>query len=649
VYDDPVGDRQQHEPRKIDEQAALRAVVEGTAADTGEEFFASLVKNLARALDVHGAWVTEYLEEACRLRARAFWLGDAFVDGYEYGVSGTPCEPVINDVRLVHVPDRVVELFPGDPDLGPLAAVSYMGIPLLDDDGRIMGNLAVLDTRPMPEDSRLFDLLRIFANRAIAELHRLRAENEVNEREEKLERLVDSAMDAIVELDRTQRITRANTAAEQLFGCDRNKLVGRLFTELLEKGGRERLSQVIGELDQRQREERYLWIAGGLASCKNDGKPFLAEATLSRFEMRRQEFYTLILRNVDDRLEAERRIQSLEEQTAYLREEIKALRQFDRILGTSPALLSVLKEVEQVSGTDATVLILGETGTGKELFARAIHDGSARRRGPLITVNCAAIPANLIESELFGHEKGAFTGATQRRDGRFTLADGGSLFLDEIGELPLELQGKLLRVLQEGEFEPVGSGRTRKVDVRLIAATNRDLKTEVAAGRFREDLYYRLDVFPIRLPPLRERGDDVVLLACEFARSFARDIGREVEPLDEAVKRRLRAYSWPGNVRELQNVIERAVITAQSGKLNLDRALPEATRPAARTGASEVDSGGRIRTVDEMRELERGNIVRALEACDWKVAGRNGAAQRLGMNPSTLTSRMTALKIRRPG
>jgi PAS domain S-box-containing protein len=607
------GDQQ---PRSLDETAALRAVVEGTAGDTGEEFFAALVKNLARALDVHGAWVTEYDEGRNRLSSRAFWLGDAFVPEYDYNVEGTPCASVINDRELVHVPERVVELFPGDPDLPGLSAVSYMGIPLVDLDGRLMGNLAVLDTRPMPEEPRLFDLLRSFANRAVAELRRLRAEDEVRRREEKLGRLVDSAMDAIVELDRALRITRSNLAAEQMFGSKDGKLVGRPIDGLLTEAGREKLTREIEELADRKEGRRYLWIAGGLAACTIAGELFPAEATLSTFEMHGHPFYTLILRNVNDRLEAERRIQRLEEQAAYLNEEIKALRQFDRILGTSPALLAVLQEVEQVSATDATALILGETGTGKELIARAIHDGSRRRRGPLINLNCAAVPANLVESELFGHERGAFTGATQRRDGRFTLADGGTLFLDEVGELPVELQGKLLRVLQEGEFEPVGSARTRKVDVRLIAATNRDLKAEIAAGRFREDLYYRLNVFPIRLPPLRERGDDVIELADQFAQRFARDMGKTLEPFDEAARRRLREYTWPGNIRELQNVVERAVITSRSGRLDVGRALPGPAGAAAQPTRSDRAATGEdpILTNDELRALERDNILRALKA-----------------------------------
>jgi transcriptional regulator with GAF, ATPase, and Fis domain len=293
------------------------------------------------------------------------------------------------------------------------------------------------------------------------------------------------------------------------------------------------------------------------------------------------------------------------------------------------------------------VLILGETGSGKELIARAIHGASPRRERPMVKVNCAAIPASLIESEFFGHERGAFTGATGKREGRFALADGGTIFLDEVGELPLELQGKLLRVLQEGEFEPVGSSRTRKVNVRVVAATNRDLFREVQDGRFREDLYYRLSVFPLTVPPLRERGDDIALLAEEFARKFAQKTGRTLAPFTPQCLARLKAYPWPGNVRELQNVIERAVITARDGRMNLDRALPDVPEISALPAAVE-EASDRIRTVQEIEALERANILRALEACGWRVSGDNGAAQRLGMNPSTLSSRIKALGIRRP-
>jgi len=296
--------------------------------------------------------------------------------------------------------------------------------------------------------------------------------------------------------------------------------------------------------------------------------------------------------------------------------------------------------VQRVAATDASVLITGETGTGKELVARAIHEASRRRGKPLITVNCAAVPATLIESEFFGHERGAFTGATRRRQGRFELADGGTIFLDEVGELGLDLQAKLLRVLQEGEFEPVGSSRNRRVDVRVLAATNRDLDLAVREGRFREDLYYRLNVFPIRLPPLRERDDDVVLIAESLARSLAVKLGLRPATLSATDAARLRSYAWPGNVRELRNIIERALITSMDGHLRLDSILPAPT--ATKTVLHEG-----VLTDRDLREVERDNLVRALQATGWRVGGKAGAASLLGVKPSTLRSRMAALGVER--
>ena len=319
------------------------------------------------------------------------------------------------------------------------------------------------------------------------------------------------------------------------------------------------------------------------------------------------------------------------------------------MVGRSPALAKVLREVQQVAETDATVLVLGETGTGKEMIARAVHASSRRRERPLITVNCAAIPASLIESELFGHERGAFTGATRKREGRFALADRGTLFLDEIGELSADLQAKLLRVLQEGEFEPVGSSQTRAVDVRVIAATHRDLRQMVLEGRFREDLFYRLHVFPVRLPPLRERVEDIPSLVDVFAERFARRMGRVASPASEESIRRLQAYRWPGNVRELQNVVERAVITSWDGHLEPDRCLPEgAIAPRVEEVTGENHCTPRVLTADELRQLEVDNTRRALHACGWRVAGDEGAARLLNMNPSTLSSRIKALGISRP-
>jgi transcriptional regulator with GAF, ATPase, and Fis domain len=431
-----------------------------------------------------------------------------------------------------------------------------------------------------------------------------------------------------------------------VFRCPADHMTGQNFRHFVKPDDAARLVALVAELGGRPEGQQSRWIAGGLAARCPDGEMFPAEATVSRFELHRRKFTTLILRNILDRVEAEQRIQSLTAETELLREELQALHHDEALLGDSQALREVLHDIAQVSQTDATVLILGETGTGKELVARAIHAASTRRARPFIIVNCAAIPDTLIESELFGHEAGAFTGATKKREGRFTLADKGTIFLDEIGELPLGLQAKLLRVLQEGEFDPVGSASAKKVSVRVLAATNRDLQKSVREGQFREDLFYRLNVFPLRLPPLRERGDDVVRLASAFASRFSAKMGRTIAPLSADYARRLKAYNWPGNVRELQNVIERAVITATDGHLNLDRALPEATAPAPLDPTREAGPGV-IRTARELEDLERSNILRALETANWKVSGENGAAALLGMNASTLSSRMKALKMQK--
>lgn len=635
----------------LDEAVALRRLVDGTATATGTRFFSALVENLAQVLHTHGAWVTEYLPESRRLRALAFRLGDEWVENYETPIDGTPCARVIDETRLVHIKDGLLDLYPEDPDIKQVGATSYLGMPLLDLDGRVLGHLAVMDRRPLPADPRAEALFKIFAARAAAELQRLRAEQELREREERLSRLIASAMDAIVELDEALRVTLMNPAAEKVFCCTAGQVVAKPFSRFLTSDSFEKLGRLARDLDRRPRGERYLWIPGGL-QARPDGseEPFSAEATLSRFEVNRRAYYTLILRNVNERLEAERRIRSLTRETAYLKEELRELHGLGEILGRSPRLLRVLGEVKQVADTGATVLIGGETGTGKELVARAIHGAGRRKDKALVRVNCAAIPGTLIESEFFGHAKGAFTGATERREGRFALADGGTIFLDEIGELPLALQAKLLRVLQEGEFEPVGATQTRKVDVRVIAATNRDLESEVKEGRFREDLFYRLNVFPIRVPPLRERGEDIPLLAEAFARRYARQLGQSLQPFTDEDAELLKSYRWPGNVRELQNVIERAVILAKGGRLELARALPEGAAPRllARAVGGPADAPEAIRTVDEIQAFERANLIRALEATQWRVSGEGGAAQLLGMKPSTLASRMKALCIERP-
>ncbi|MCH7667289.1 MAG: sigma 54-interacting transcriptional regulator [Acidobacteria bacterium] len=330
---------------------------------------------------------------------------------------------------------------------------------------------------------------------------------------------------------------------------------------------------------------------------------------------------------------------------------MQRLAESTEFIGESPPVRRLLRNLAQVAPTGATVLISGETGTGKELAARTLHAASARCDRAFVTVDCAAVPENLIESELFGHLKGAFTGATAERRGLFAVAHQGTIFLDEVGELPLELQARLLRVLQEGELLPVGSSRTLEIDVRVLAASNRNLQTEIEKGRFRCDLFYRLNVFPVHLPPLRERGGDVALLAAHFARRCARRLGREFVPLSEEDIDLLSSYDWPGNVRELQNVIERAAIVSRSQRLDLRRALFGTTGSAFPLGAGPPELPGigttTILTRDDLRDLERRNIARALEASDWKVSGRGGAAEALQMNPSTLASRIRALSIGR--
>jgi formate hydrogenlyase transcriptional activator len=330
----------------------------------------------------------------------------------------------------------------------------------------------------------------------------------------------------------------------------------------------------------------------------------------------------------------------LAQEKLYLEEEIRTEGRFDEVVGESPHLTDVLRQVEAVAATDSAVLITGETGTGKELIARAVHRLSPRAERTFVKLNCAAIPTGLLESELFGHEKGAFTGAVERRLGRFELADGGTLFLDEVGDIPPELQPKLLRVLQEQEFERIGSGKTIKVDVRLVAATHRDLAKMVAGGKFRADLFYRLHVFPIHLPPLRERRDDIPALVWHFAKLFARRSGKAIIAIPAETMARLRQYDWPGNIRELEHLIERAVILSTGPELRVPR-----LDPVPITGAS---PGPRLTPGTSLKDAERELIRRTLEECRWQVGGPKGAAAKLGMKRTTLLARMKKLGIQRP-
>jgi formate hydrogenlyase transcriptional activator len=330
----------------------------------------------------------------------------------------------------------------------------------------------------------------------------------------------------------------------------------------------------------------------------------------------------------------------LQEEKLYLQEEIRSEYNFEEIIGTSPTLKRALEDVQTVAPTDSTVLIFGETGTGKELIARALHNLSGRSNHPLVKVNCAAIPTGLLESEMFGHERGAFTGAVEQRKGRFELAHRGTIFLDEVEEIPLELQPKLLRVLQEQEFERLGSGKTITVDVRVIAATNADLAQMVAEKKFRSDLYYRLNVFPIVLPALRERAQDISLLVHFFAQRFAQQMKKPIKSIPADAIAQLTAYSWPGNIRELQNLIERAVILSRGSVLEVP--LGEIKKPAANEIL--INGSGPV----TLEAVEREHIIKTLREAGWVIGGNAGAAARLGLNRTTLNNRMRKLGITRP-
>ncbi len=629
-------------------EAKLRALAEGTAAVTAGDFFRPLVRHLAEALQVRYAFAAECLDaERTRTRMLAFWNGSEFAENVEYALEGTPCQHVVAGELCLHH-RNVQALFPADTDLRTLGAESYLGVPLRGAAGDLLGHLAVLHTAPIAPTPDDLAILRIFAARAGAELERKRTGDALRESQLRYSTMAETVPEVLFTARTDGACDYVSRRFSEYTGLALPDCLGEGWLVALHPDDRDRTAERwqrsvrTGEPFEieyrfRRADAEFRWFRAraipmrgaehgdmrwfGVATDIDDSKRAEASLRMALAEVRR----------LKDRLETE---------NVYLQEQIETEHGFEEIVGRSPALRRVLTQVEQVAPGDTTVLITGETGTGKELLARAIHKLSPRRDRALIRVNCGAISPGLVESELFGHEKGAFTGAVSRRIGRFEVADGGTLFLDEIGDLPLDSQVKLLRVLQEGEIERVGGLRPIKVDVRVIAATHHDLEALVHEGRFRADLFYRLNVFPIRNPALRERADDIPELVRYFVLKYAAKLGKRIEAIPRDVLDRLAAYRWPGNIREMANVIERSVILSRGSALELEGLLPSDGAPSAPSRAAGAPT---------LEEMERQHIVEVLEQTGWRVSGPKGAAVQLGLKPTTLEARMKKLGVRRPG
>jgi PAS domain S-box-containing protein len=615
--------------------SALRAILEGTAERVGEAFLQSLVQHLAKAVGSKYAFVTEFLPNG-HVRTLAYWKGDHIAANVEWDLTGTPCQDVIAG-NLCHHPSGVSKRFPRDIGLVNLKTESFLGVPLLDKDGSTMGHLAVFDPQPMPAQPRRLYIFRIFAARAAAELQRLRMDKQLADSERRYRDLYEEAPIAYIYEDLDSRFVRANHSAQLLLGIKPEEVTSTYGLDLLAPTA-EMKQRVMKALEAMKRDGTTYASVELELRRKDNGKPLWVQ-WWSRPEPDGKHTRTMLV-DITQRVLMEREKARLEQQNLYLQEEIKQAHNFEEIVGRSPALLSVLANVARVAPTDSSVLICGETGTGKELIARAIHNASTRKDKPLIKVNCAALPSGLVESELFGHERGAFSGAIARRLGRFELANGGTIFLDEIGELPLEVQAKLLRVLQEREFERVGGGQPIRIDVRVIVATNRDLTKAVREGTFRQDLFYRLNVFPLQLPPLRQRKADIPLLVHFLLNRYRTRFGKRIDGVTRATMQRLTDYRWPGNIRELENLLERAAILAAEPILEIE---PEQTAPPAAP-----DIAANEPTSQSMEAIERAHLLSVLQRTNWVIDGDRGAAKVLELHPNTLRSRLKKLSIVKP-
>jgi PAS domain S-box-containing protein len=485
---------------------------------------------------------------------------------------------------------------------------------------------------------RLQLIAEVFANA----ITRARSDQALRHSEKRLRAVIETAVDGIITIDERGLIDSINPAAIRIFGYEPEQVIGRNINMLMPEPYAAEHDAYVDKF-LRTGVKKIIGIGREVAGRRRDGSCFPMDLAVSETRLDNgRRIFTGLLRDITQRKQAEEHLRQtldevqrlrdqLQQQNVYLRQEVKLLYGRTRLVGQSKALERVLLQVEQVASTGSTALLLGETGTGKGLIATEIHEQSPRRDHPMVHVNCSAIPASLIEGELFGREKGAYTGALSKQVGRFEMASGSTLFLDEIGDLPADIQVKLLRVLEEKQIERLGSSKTISVDVRIVAATNRDLEAAVRDGRFREDLYYRLNVFPIVVPPLRERRGDIPALVSVFVSEFGTAFGKNIESIVKESMDALQRYAWPGNVRELRNVVERAMIVAKGPRLRID--LPE--KAAAAMSRMTIN------------QVDREHICRVLEIAGWRIRGKDGAAEMLGLKPTTLESRMAKLGIRR--
>jgi formate hydrogenlyase transcriptional activator len=685
---------------KIQDPERLTALRETSLLDTPpEEAFDRLTRLAATLLHVPVALVS-LVDGDRQFFKSSVGLPEPLASVRQTPLTHSFCKRVVASGQPLIVPDKRSSKFKDDPSVFGLGELAYTGIPLTTTDGHALGSFCVVDTKPRNWSDEEIEILRSLASSAMTEIGARRIANELKELSNDLQRLVEKRTCQLSHAEERWRVLlRVNNALvtcldreallEAIAGAlrgvipyDRLALVlydpveGQfkalaiatpvpsppdvpISTTWPRQGSRcgfiaeSGLPVLTPDLREDPRfVEHGPLIREGLLSALSVplrskdrvlGTLNVGSREVSRYDERHSELLlaiadpvVLAIQNMLAYEEVASLKQRLEQENLYLQEECRAEAPFADVVGESEGIETVLAKVRKVAGTDSTVLVTGETGTGKELVVRAIHDLSLRKDKILVKVNCAALPSGVIESELFGHEKGAFTGALTRRVGRFELANRGTLFLDEVGDLPQELQAKLLRVLQEGEFERVGGTQTIKVNVRLVAATNRDLRKAVDEGRFRADLFYRLNVFPIEIPPLRERAEDIPRLVRHFVMIYASKMGKSIGAISDKVLGKLMAYPWPGNVRELQNVIERAVILSTRGQIELDDQL---TAPAA---------DARTKAAVTLEEVERDHILTVLKRVGWRVSGERGAASILGLKRTTLEARMGKLGIARP-